>query len=250
MKKLSKIDESIWSDIQKRSSGDVIRKEDMGKTIEIDGKKWILSYEFWSLGDMYEEENSDEWVCFAFNAPTDGTNRIVGDTEDTGVFGYDKWDIGETPYDIYVLRDYLNKPFEQLVNDAIENGNINSTGIAEIEITMIDYIELLYKKHMSDFAKYWIYELHNSDWSDDYVISVYTVVEDIPDYIYNEFDGHNIIEAHQIVFPEIDDWCDNFDKAITDVYLNLGWNKSSEYEIDQFSSPGNTRGICFIKISE
>ena len=108
MKKLSKITESIWSDIQDRSSGDTIREEEVGKYITIDGVKWVLSKDFWDLGDEYNDENSDEWRCFAFNKPKDGTKIIRGNGEDTGVFGYDKWDIGEDEYDVYVLKGYID----------------------------------------------------------------------------------------------------------------------------------------------
>ena len=95
------INESIWSDMQDRSAGEIVRKEDEGKYITIDGIKWVLSKDFWDLGDEYNDENSDEWRCFAFNKPKDGTNIVKGNGEDTGVFGYDRWDIGEDEYDIF-----------------------------------------------------------------------------------------------------------------------------------------------------
>ena len=47
MKKLSKITESIWSDIQDRRAGDKVRTEEVGKYITIDGVKWVVSKDYW-----------------------------------------------------------------------------------------------------------------------------------------------------------------------------------------------------------
>lgn len=252
MKKLSKIDESAWGDMRKRSSGNTLRQEDIGKIIEIDGVKYTFTKDFWGMGDIYNEENSDEWTCFAFNKMPDGGTTISGDTEIAGAFGEDKWDIGEYPYDVYVLRDYFEKTKQELVQDTIDNGNINDIGISQIENILIDYVKELYEKHMSDYAYYWIYEQHNSDWSDDAVLYVWTVVDDVIDNVIDEFKDYSIKEAHQIIFPMLNhtDWDNRLEASLTFAYEKLGYKKSEEYQLDPYSSPGSTKGICFVLLGD
>ena len=45
------IKESIWSDIQDRSAGDSIRKEDIALKLVIDGVDYTFSRDFMGMGD-------------------------------------------------------------------------------------------------------------------------------------------------------------------------------------------------------
>ena len=57
MKKLSKITESIWSDMQDRSSGEIVRKED--ENFNCDLSKWDVS-NVENMLDMFRD-------CIKFN---------------------------------------------------------------------------------------------------------------------------------------------------------------------------------------
>lgn len=244
------IKESMWGDMRHRSSGEQTRKEDgtIVQKLKIDGVEYKFTKMFWGIGEEYNDENSDEWTCFAFNKMPNGSNIISGDTELAYTFGVDKWDIGEDPYDVYVLKDYFDKTTQELVQNTIKNGNINDIGIAEIENIIVDYVFRIYQEHMSEYAHYWIYELHDSDWSDDAAMFVHTVVDDLDDNVKEEFSSNVIEEAHQIVFPMIDNWYEQFENALTEAYEKLGYIKSETYDLDPFSSPGNTTAICFVKL--
>ena len=255
MKRLSKITESIWSDIQDRSMGKTVRKEDEGKYITIDGVKWVLSKDFWDLGDEYNDENSDEWRCFAFNKPKDGTNIVRGNGEDTGVFGYDKWDIGEDEYDVYVIDDFINyttadKFIDYIVNDCHCFNNLEK----EIYDILVKYVRKVFDdKHMSEFAYYIIYEHWGSDRDGgcETPISAYVdhystelPVEEV-DFEYNNKDIESI---HYLDYVMLDNWYEDLRSELISTYQELGYIWLKDYELDPFNSPGNTEGLCFVKI--
>ena len=249
------INESIWSDMQDRSAGDVVRKEDEGKYITIDGVKWVLSKDFWDLGDEYNDENSDEWRCFAFNKPKDGTNIVKGNGEDTGVFGYDRWDIGEDEYDVYVIDDFINyttadKFIDYIVNDCHCFNNLEK----EIYDILVKYLRKVFDdKHMSEFAYYIIYEHWGSDrdggcetpistYVDNYSIEL--PVEEV-DFEYNNKDIESI---HYLDYVMLDNWYEDLRSELISTYQKLGYIWLKDYELDPFNSPGNTEGLCFVKI--
>ena len=244
------INESIWSDMQDRSAGDAVRKEDEGKYITIDGIKWVLSKDFWDLGDEYNDENSDEWRCFAFNKPKDGTNIVRGNGEDTGVFGYDRWDIGEDEYDIYVLKDYIDYSKEELVENAMDSYYLDNSDYI-VQGILRKYVTDVFENHMSDYAKFWIYELMNSDVDKNMVIAYcegtdYSEINAIKD----EFD--NIYDARMFLYPAIEGWYEGLEKELTEAYEKAGWVKSKSYEPDWNNSdiPGGVLGLCFVKLTD
>ena len=244
------LNESIWSDIQDRSAGDTIREEEVGKYITIDGVKWVLSKDFWDLGDEYNDENSDEWRCFAFNKPKDGTKIIRGNGEDTGVFGYDKWDIGEDEYDIYVLKDYIDYSKEELVENAMDSYYLDNSDYI-VQGILRKYVTDVFENHMSDYAKFWIYELMNSDVDKNMVIAYcegtdYSEINAIKD----EFD--NIYDARMFIYPAIEGWYEGLEKELTEAYEKAGWVKSKSYEPDWNNSdiPGGVMGVCFVKLTD
>ena len=255
MKKLSKITESIWSDMQDRSAGDVVRKEDVGKYITIDGVKWVLSKDFWDLGDEYNDENSDEWRCFAFNKPKDGTNMVRGNGEDTGVFGYDRWDIGEDKYDVYVIDDFINyTTADKFIDYIVNRCHCFDDLEKEIYDILVKYVRKVFDdKHMSEFANYIIYEHWGSDrdsgcetpistYVDNY--SAVLPVEEV-DFEYNDKDIESI---HYLNYVMLDNWYEDLRSELISKYQELGYIWLNNYELDPFDSPGNTEGLCFVKI--
>ena len=244
------LNESIWSDIQDRSAGDTIREEEVGKYITIDGVKWVLSKDFWDLGDEYNDENSDEWRCFAFNKPKDGTKIIRGNGEDTGVFGYDKWDIGEDEYDVYVLKGYIDYSKEELVENAMDSYYLDNSDYI-VQGILKKYVTDVFENHMSDYAKFWIYELMNTDVDKNMVIAYcegtdYSEIDAIAD----EFD--NIYDARMFLYPAIEGWYEGLEKELTEAYEKAGWVKSKSYEPDWNNSdiPGGVMGLCFVKLTD
>ena len=249
------INESIWSDMQDRSAGDVVRKEDEGKYITIDGIKWVLSKDFWDLGDEYNDENSDEWRCFAFNKPKDGTNIVRGNGEDTGVFGYDKWDIGEDEYDVYVIDDFINyTTADKFINYIVNRYHCFDDLEKEIYDILVKYVRKVFDdKHMSEFAYYIIYEHWGSDRDGgcETPISAYVdhystelPVEEV-DFEYNKEDIESI---HYLDYVMLDNWYKDLRSELISTYQKLGYIWLKDYELDLSESPGNTDGLCFAKI--
>ena len=250
IKKISNIKESIWSDIQDRSMGKTVRKEDIALTLVIDGEKYTFLTDFWDLGDEYNDENSYEWRCFAFNKPKDGTKTIRGNGEDTGVFGYDRWDIGEDEYDIYVLKDYIDYSKEELVENAMDSYYLDNSDYI-VQGILRKYVTDVFENHMSDYAKFWIYELMNSDVDKNMVIAYcegtdYSEINAIKD----EFD--NIYDARMFLYPAIEGWYEGLEKELTEAYEKAGWVKSKSYEPDWNNSdiPGGVMGLCFVKLTD
>ena len=248
------INESIWSDMQDRSTGDVVRKEEEGKYITIDGVKWVLSKDFWDLGDEYNDENSDEWRCFAFNKPKDGTNIVRGNGEDTGVFGYDRWDIGEDEYDVYVIDDFINyTTADKFINHIVKDCHSFDDVEKEIYDILVKYLRKVFDdKHMSEFAYYIIYEHWGSDRDSGCETPISTYVNystELPveevDFEYNKEDIESI---HYLDYVMLDNWYEDLRSELISTYQELGYIWLKDYELDPFNSPGNTEGLCFVKI--
>ena len=249
------LNESIWSDIQDRSAGDTIRKEEVGKYITIDGVKWVLSKDFWDLGDEYNDENSDEWRCFAFNKPKDGTKIIRGNGEDIGVFGYDKWDIGEDEYDVYVIDDFINyTTADKFINHIVKDCHSFDDVEKEIYDILVKYLRKVFDdKHMSEFAYYIIYEHWGSDRDGGCETPISTYVDnystELPveevDFEYNKEDIESI---HYLDYVMLDNWYEGLKNGLISTYQKLGYIWLKDYELDLSESPGNTYGLCFAKI--
>ena len=250
MKKLSNIlNESVWADMHKRSNGETVRKEDICKTVVVDGVKYFIMKDFWGMGEQYKEETGDDWVAFAFNKMPDGSKAISGDTDAAGIFMKDKWDFDDT-YDVYVLKDYLEMTPEELAQRAIEDFGLQNTDYFAQPI-LEKYVHKMFENHMSDYAKYWIEELKDSDMRDTMVIcsnegTDYGEVDAIAD----EFDK-KIMWASTYLFPTIDGWYEDLDKELTEEYEKHGYVKSKTFELDFYSGvPGKTLGICFVEFDD
>lgn len=261
MKKLSNIYESTWGDMIKRAEGDEIRKEDKGITLVIDGVKYTLMKDFWGLGDKYEEENSDPWRCFAFNKPYDRPTVIWGDTEIAGVFGCDKWDIGEDEYDVYVLRDYIDIDRDDYIDSLIKNGQFDQMygEFSEIQDILVKYTKKIFEdNHMSDFAYYTIYEIIGQDW--DFGGAIHfeedgTWYDDdgnpsIPPCELDNVDYDTVQDIHIITYPMLDNWYEELRQELIDAYTKLGWTHLKEYELDYDNNPGNSEGVAFVKFKD
>ena len=104
---------------------------------------------------------------------------------------------------------------------------------------------------MSDYAKFWIYELMNSDVDKNMVIAYcegtdYSEINAIKD----EFD--NIYDARMFLYPAIEGWYEGLEKELTEAYEKAGWVKSKSYEPDWNNSdiPGGVIGLCFVKLTD
>ena len=88
MKKLSKITESIWSDIQDRSSGDVVRQEDMIITNEELRKKIRELYIEQGEGDTLDVSSLTNLIkCDDFTSIFQGYDRVKH------IIGLEDWDV-------------------------------------------------------------------------------------------------------------------------------------------------------------
>ena len=90
MKKLSKITESIWSDMQDRSAGDAVRKEDIITTNEDLRKK---------IRELYKEQGEGETldVSSLTNAIEcdDFSNLFIGFEKVKHIIGLEDWDVSK-----------------------------------------------------------------------------------------------------------------------------------------------------------
>ena len=251
-----KVNESLWSDIQDRNSGEVVRKEDTSNVIEIDGVKYIFLNDFWNLGDVYEEENSNKWTCFAFNKPKSG-NVIKGDTDDTGVFGWDKWDIGEEEYDVYVLREYIDVDRDDYIQQLIHNGHFEQMygEFSEIQDILVKYTKKIFEdNHMSEFAYYTIYEMIGQDW--DFGGAIYFAdgkmlfgeKRELPCDV--DFEHGEVDDVHQIDFPMLDNWYEDLKKELIEAYKKIGWVYLENHKLDPDNNPNNTDSVAFAKFKD
>ena len=245
------IEESIWSDIQDRSSGETVRKEDIALELVIDGEKYTFSTDFMGMGNTYNEETGGDWTVFAFNKMPNGKNHITGDTDAAGAFGSDKWEIGEPDdYDVYVLKDYIDYSKEELVKAAIDSYNLDNADYIVQDI-LRKYVTDVIENHMSDYAQFCVFELWDSDMDRNMVISYcegtdYSEIDAIAD----EFD--EIYDARMFLYPAIEGWYEGLEKELTEAYEKAGWVKSKLYEPawNDGGIPGGTLGLCFVKLTE
>ena len=90
MKKLSKITESIWSDMQDRSSGETIRKEDMITTNEDLRNKIYELYKEQGKGDTLDVSSLTNAIkCDDFSSIFQGYAAVKQ------IIGLEKWDVSK-----------------------------------------------------------------------------------------------------------------------------------------------------------
>ena len=247
MRKLSKIMESVWNDIRKKSLGQEEREENYAESVVIDGVKYKFTDDFWGMGDTYKEDEGYDWEFFSFNKMPDGSLTISGDTDAAGVFGRDKWDIDDG-YDVHVLREYIGHSSEELAKKAIDDMDLYSANDPNVFPILERYVKEVFKHHMSEYAYFWVEYLRDSEMNDSMVISFcsgtnYAEV----DTIRNEFD-QEITKAHLYMYPMLDNWYEGLEKELIDEYIKNGWTKSETYEIDYDNTmPGDTSGLCFVR---
>jgi len=259
MKKLSNIlNESIWGAMLDRSVGDTIRKED-GKIVqklEIDGVLYKFTNIFWEMGDEFNEENSDEWTCFAFNKPENGSSLITGYGEQYGAFGTDDGDISEKEYDVYVIKDFFDR--DKFLETLLENGGDLKEfhGPREIADILWNYTKkIIDDNHMSEYAHHRIFDITHSDVNETFAIYPVTNKDylDIPED--ENFTTDDITDGHVISFPLLGDennpWAESLERELIEAYQKLGWEQVESYEIDPWGAwPSYETALMFVKFKE
>ena len=90
MKKLSKITESIWSDMQDRSSGDTVRKEDIITTNEELKNKILELYKEQGEGETLDVSSLTNTIkCDDFSGIFKGYDRVKH------IIGLENWDVSK-----------------------------------------------------------------------------------------------------------------------------------------------------------
>lgn len=257
MKRLSKILESVWTDMEDRGAGETIKKEDgeIVKRITIDGVEYKFTDRFWGMGDTYVEEYEQDWNCFGFKKNQNGSTVITGDTEDVGKFSdyNDEFDDRED-YDVYYLKEFEDR--DKFIHTLIENGSISKfEGPKEIQDIILDYTNrIIDDNHMSEYAQHRIFDISLSDINETFAIYPVSNLEsqDIPDE-YN-LDKNDIIAINCISYPQLGDetnpWSEAFYRDIVDAYTNLGWVQL-DYEVDPYGGwPGYEDAVMFVKVKD
>ena len=253
MKKLGKISESHWSEMNRRSQGIKLRKEDSGIRIKIDGTVYYITDEFMAMGDEYYAEYGMEWTSFAFNKMPDGSNIIRGNTDEAGIFGRGEDDDMESGYDVYVLKDYMNLTKEELAKNAFLNLNLDYAD-SFIQDILKKYIDEVFESHMSDYAMFRVLDLEHTD-IDDSMVILYTAGLDygeLDNSVNDEFEDYQLEDARMFLYPSLSGWYENLERDLIRAYENEGWVKSETFEPDMNDSsiPAGTRGLCFVKFDD
>ena len=254
MKRLSKILESVWSEMEDRGTGDVLKKEDgvVVQELTIDGVHYKFTDRFMGMGDTYEEEEEKEWTGFAFNKMPNGSNVITGDTDAAGVFGSNYIDFGDVnDYDVYVLRDYIDNKKENLIQlslDAVYEDCPEHYYVEGLHETIEKYVRDIYENHMSDYAQYkLVCTTDNEDWMNaHFVMKLYqdTDMGEL-EVVKEEFDKP-LLTTHNYLFPNIDGWTGNLIAELDQIYANEGWTKSKTFTVDDSIVPKLSTGVCYV----
>lgn len=250
MRKLSQLTESVWGDIRKRSEGTEERKENVAAKLVIDGVKYFFAPDFWGIGETYKEENGEDWLAFGFNKMPNGSFVISGDTEVAGAFGRGKYDF-DYDYDVYVLKDYFDHSAEELAERAIDDFQLYNADYS-IQPILKKYVKDVFVNHMSDYAKFWIENLKDSDMDDTMVISICegTHYNEI-DLIKDEFEGREISDARLFLYPAFENWYEDLEKELIETYEKNGWTKSETYDVPYYDGlPAGTSGLCFVTFED
>ena len=88
----------------------------------------------------------------------------------------------------------------------------------------------------------WICNTPISTYVDNY--STELPVEEV-DFEYNNKDIESI---HYLDYVMLDNWYEDLRSELISTYQELGYIWLKDYELDPFNSPGNTEGLCFVKI--
>ena len=259
MKKLSKLSESIWSDIQDRSAGEDMRKED-GKIVlklEIDNVTYKFTDLFMSMGEEYNEENSDNWKCFAFNKPDNGSTLIHGNTEDIGAFGESSYDVEDSPknegiYDVYVLREFIEKSKEELIEDMLKEVSFSGIPHKPIQDIIRKYVTKIFDEgHMSEYAYYTLFDVDGSDFNKGTAIWYYRDDDPTDMDVCDEFEDYNIEYVDSFTYADWDWWRDDLEKELTEEYEKMGYVKAESDGIDPYGGcPQETAGLVFVKLGD
>ena len=252
------IKESIWGGVLDRGVGDDVRREE-GKIVqqlEIDGVLYKFTDKFWVMGDEFNEENSDEWTCFAFDKPKNGSSIISEYGEEFGAFGLDDSDISEKEYDVYVIKDYFDR--DKFLETLLENGGDLKEFHGPREITDIlwNYTKkILDDNHMSEYAHHRIFDIANSDVNETFGIYAVTNKEylDIPED--ENFTKDDITDGHVISFPILGDennpWAETLTRELIESYQKLGWKQVESYELDPWGGWAHYEdALMFVKFKE
>ena len=259
MKKLSEILESIWSDIQDRSGGEDLRKED-GKIVlklDIDNVTYRFTDLFMSMGEEYNEENSEKWSCFAFNKPDNGSTLIHGNTEYVGAFGESSYDVMDSPknkgiYDVYVLREFTEKSKEELIEDMLNEVHINDIPHKPIQDIIRKYVTRIFDLFlMSEYTYYTLFDVDGSDFSKGTAIWYYRDNDPTDIELCDEFEDYNIEYVDSFTYADWDWWCNDLEKELTEEYEKMGYVKAESDGIDPFGGcPQETSGLLFVKLGD
>ena len=244
MKKLSKLQESIWTNINKRSEGNLERQEDLIDSffVTVDGVKYNIGPIMPAIKDFEEEEGTD-WFGLGFNTPKNGSTIIYDDFEVSTMYG----DMSGV-FDVYVLHKYADMTQKEHVDEMIKAGHIDTMGNPTIQKILEKYLNKIYDDHhMSEYADYVINSLTSSDFSVDACFDV-SINEYCPDDV--EYDGEDILDSNTIMYPVLDDWNVELLKELRAEYAKLGWVESEQHEIDPWESPQDSNDICFLKLKE
>jgi hypothetical protein len=236
----------------------ITRKEDgeIVQRLEIDGVLYKFTDIFWNMGNEFNEENSDEWTCFAFDKPKNGSSLVTGYGEEFGAFGIDDNDISEKDYDVYVIKDYFNK--DKFLKTLLENGGDLKEfhGPREIADILWNYTKkILDDNHMSEYAHHRIFDIANSDVNETFGIYAVTNKDymDIPEY--ENFTKDDITDGHVISFPLLGDennpWSEILKRELIETYQKLGWKWVDSYELDPWGGWAHYEdSLMFVKFKE
>jgi hypothetical protein len=131
MKKLSKLIESIWSDMQDRSAGETIRKED-----DI---------------DLFDETGLVKYMEKVYMSPNDGTH-IIGDTLDRGSILASLFDVDGRYYSIIYKSISTNKP--EITFPVCQESDIENKLSKLYKVTRLkQYNDQIYKIEPNDGSK-------------------------------------------------------------------------------------------------
>ena len=143
MKKLSKITESIWSDMQDRSSGEVVRKEDMITTNEDLRNKIYELYEKQGKGDTLDVSSlTNAFKCDDFSSLFQGYVKVKH------IIGLEDWDVSEVTNMKEMFKDCDN------FNADLSKWNVSS--VKDMRYMFYDCI-----KFKSDLSKWDVSSVKN-----------------------------------------------------------------------------------------
>ena len=164
MKKLSNIVESIWSDIQDRSSGETVRKEDLITSKEELKERINQLYEDQGKGDTLDVSSLGKCI-----ACEDLTRVFAYFSDVKKILGLETWNVSKVKNMYYMFGDCKN-----LTNLNLENWNVSNvedmsfmfqgcTSLTKLNIGSWNVSNVKKMKHMFAFCT-GIRELYIKNW--------------------------------------------------------------------------------------